>query len=132
MVVQADRDDWAGIHKEHGVTRLLGAVVGERDRHPGHPEDPLVPLSACFNIGHSRRKVMEAGNGRRRGGLGQGRLLYQRHTQHAVDDHTLAPDRLWPASNPRSGRLCAWPGWRIHPDGYRASAMKAPRLETGP
>ena len=75
VVMQADRDAGTRVDEEHGVTLLLGTVMGKRDRHPVHPEDPLVPLSAGLHIGHGRREVMEAGDGRYRGGLGQGRLL---------------------------------------------------------
>jgi hypothetical protein len=45
MVMQSDRDTGAGIYQQNGVAPVLGAVVGERERHPVHPEDPLVPSS---------------------------------------------------------------------------------------
>src|SRR5580704_17995378 len=58
VVVQADRDAGAGVHEEHGISALLGSVVGKRDLYPVHPEDPLVPLSAGLYIGDSRREVL--------------------------------------------------------------------------
>src|SRR5580693_5944689 len=97
MVMQADRDAGTGVDEEHGVPFLLGTVMGNLDRYPVHPEDPLVPLGAGLYIGHGRRKVMKAGDGRHRAGLGQGRLLHR----PVVDDHVLAPGPLCTASSPR-------------------------------
>ena len=47
----------------------------ERSRHPGHPEDPLVPSRACLDVGDGRREVVVASDSRRRAGLSQGTLL---------------------------------------------------------
>src|SRR5512135_2566430 len=49
--------------------------LGERDRYPAHPEDPLIPLGAGFHVGHGRRKMVEARDGRCRAGLSQCALL---------------------------------------------------------
>jgi len=43
--VQPDPDTQARVEQQHGVAGLFTLIVRKRDRHPIHPEQPLVPAS---------------------------------------------------------------------------------------
>src|ERR1700689_672758 len=138
-MMQADRDAGTGVDEEHGVPLLLGAVVGNLDRYPVHPEDPLVPLSAGLYIGHRRREGMEAGDGRYPAGLGlgQGGLLRQPWVRRVVDDHVLALGRLCTGSSPRqmaclSRRRAESLDGRFHPGALTVHASQHSVKVTGP
>src|SRR5215469_5415898 len=74
MVMQPEHDARTRLHQHDGVAALLPAMMRERDRHPRHPEDPLIPSRTCLYIGDGRGEVVVAGDRGRHAGLSQNSL----------------------------------------------------------